>query len=91
MKPNKKFPRISMKWRFILLPIFFIWWCFQFACFSCFGGIFCIIFGIVGLISELGNIEKDFEDSLFLMALPFICPVIWWIRYFKFGEYNTLE
>lgn len=93
MEANFKFPRISMLWRFILLPIFFIWWLYQLFIFSFCGGIFVLIFGMIGIFSELGvkKDKRDWNDALFLISMPFVYPIVWWIRYFKFGEYNTLD
>ena len=93
MKANLKLPRVSIAQRFLLLPIFFIWWFFQLLVFSGFGGIFILMLGIPDLLCEFGKKkeDRDWKDSLDFISLPFICPVIWWIRYFKFGEYNSLD
>ena len=91
-KPNEEFPRITMMWRFILLPLMIIWWFLQLLVFSGFGGIVCAIIAFVGFFSELGkkSEDRDFESGLFMLLTPIIAPFVWWIRYFKFGEYNPL-
>lgn len=93
MEPNLDLPRLSVKMRWVLLPIMFIWWAFQLTCFSTFGGVFCIIIGVGDIFEQIGTKkeDRDWNNSFTILSAPFVFPVVWWIRYWKFGEYNTLD
>lgn len=90
---NFGFPRVSFLQRFYLLPIFFIWWCIQLLVYSICGGAFILMLGVPTLLLEFGKKKEDrnWGDSFHFISVPFIYPFIWWIRYFKFGEYNSLD
>jgi len=93
MEPNLDFPRLSVSMRWILLPIMLVWWGIQFICLSCFGGILSTIVAILDLFQQIGTKkeDRDWNNTWTIFSAPFVYPVVWWIRYYKFGEYNNLE
>lgn len=92
-EPNLNFPRLTNLQKWMFLPIMFIWWFIQLIIYSLAGGFFLLSLGIASFFEEFGkkSENRDFITPLSMILAPLICPIIWWIRYWKFGEYNTLE
>lgn len=90
MEQNLDFPRLSSTMKWVLLPIMFIWWVMQLICF---GGFFVMIVAIMDIFEQIGTKkeDRDWSNTWYIFSAPFTFPVIWWVRYWKFGEYNMLE
>lgn len=82
---------ISQARRLFILPIMLPWWAVQFLCFTCFCGMVSVGLGCIFLLISLVNPEEiPWQVGIFLIILPIGSPFLWWIKYFKNGEYALL-
>jgi hypothetical protein len=91
-KKREDIVHLSLLWRFILFPIMIPWFLFQLFALSFFCGTMLMIFALVSFIFIMGTKtwKEDSKDSLLMFSLPIAAPIIWWVRYFKYGEYVIL-
>ena len=89
---NEDVLHMSIFWRIVLFPIFSIWFLFQLAVFSCFGGVMIFILGFFSSLGCIGskNWREDLPEHLGFTVMPIIAPFIWLYLYFKYGQYCTL-
>jgi hypothetical protein len=83
---------LSLLWRFLLFPIMIPWFLFQLFALSFFCGMALMMIALFSFLIIMGSKDwkEECKDSLGMFFLPIIAPIIWWIRYFKYGEYVTL-
>lgn len=85
---SKNVKHLSILKRIILLPISFVWWAINVLIFSSLGFMAGIPMGLFSVILLAFSHDKvDIDLTLFLLFGWLICPVLWWYKYFAYGEY----